>query len=88
MPNSAPIISTLTTSDRGGDAEAGEDRRPRARPDHPAHDGPKRHVETLRHADQVARHLVDAAIDRDRGGKEHAQRGGSIELCRDPDFRE
>ena len=58
----------------------------RARPDHAAHDGVERHVETLRHADQVARHRIDAAIDRDRGREEHAERNGrDLRLLADPE---
>ena len=66
---------------RRGDAKACEDRGQRARPDHPADDGVERHVKALRHPDQIARHGVDAAVNRYRGGKEDAQRNGRNQRC-------
>ena len=72
--------------DRRRDAKAREDRGQRARPDHAAHDGMERHIKALRHPDQVARHRIDAAIDRDRGGEEHAERNGrDLRLLADPE---
>src|SRR5260370_449626 len=72
--------------DRSGNTKPGENGGKRAGPDPPAHDGVKRNVKTLRHPDQIARHVVDAAIDRDRGGKEYPYRnGGDLRLLADPE---
>src|SRR6266487_94095 len=62
--------------DRSGDAEPGDDVGKRARQDHLAHDAEKRQFEALRHADEVSRDLIDAAVDGDHGGEEHAERDG------------
>jgi hypothetical protein len=77
MPRSAPIISAATTEeerDRGGDAEAREDRRQGGRNDDLSHDSAKGQVEALRHPDQRAGHGIDAAIGGDGGGEEDAER--------------